>query len=94
MMMSCASDLAFLHSCGRYRMDYMAFVEYHQASQADITIGCLPCNDERAQDFGLMKIDDAGQVIVRLAFSCQTHAALKQLSSCTCFCHYSTHRSI
>jgi hypothetical protein len=48
-------------------MDYMAFVEYHQASQADITIGCLPCNDERAQDFGLMKIDDAGQVIVSLA---------------------------
>ena len=47
-------------------MDYMAFVEYHQASQADITIGCLPCDDERAQDFGLMKIDDAGQVIVRL----------------------------
>jgi len=48
----------------RYRMDYMAFVEYHQASKADITIGCLPCDDERAQDFGLMKIDDEGRVVV------------------------------
>ena len=47
-------------------MDYMAFVEYHQASKADITIGCLPCDDERAQDFGLMKIDDEGRVVVRL----------------------------
>ena len=45
-------------------MDYMAFVEYHQASKADITIGCLPCDDERAQDFGLMKIDDEGRVVV------------------------------
>ncbi len=47
-------------------MDYMAFVEYHQASKADITIGCLPCDDERAQDFGLMKIDDEGRVVVSL----------------------------
>ena len=54
----------------RYRMDYMAFVEYHQASKADITIGCLPCDDERAQDFGLMKIDDEGRVVVRITANC------------------------
>lgn len=50
---------------GRYRMDYMAFVMAHRNSGADITIGCLPCDGERAQDFGLMKIDTDGNVVVR-----------------------------
>lgn len=59
---------------GRYRMDYMAFVMAHRTSGADITIGCLPCDGERAQDFGLMKIDTDGNVVVRLsAAMAQTH---------------------
>ena len=60
------------HACGtkqqamcRYRMDYMKFVEHHRATGADITIGCLPCDEERASDFGLMKIDDDGRITVR-----------------------------
>ena len=44
-------------------MDYMKFVEHHRATGADITIGCLPCDEERASDFGLMKIDDNGRII-------------------------------
>lgn len=47
-------------------MDYLKFVEHHRETDADITLGCLPCDDERAQDFGLMKIDDEGNVIVSL----------------------------
>ena len=47
-------------------MDYMAFVDAHRNSKADISIGCLPCDGERAQDFGLMKIDAEGNVIVSL----------------------------
>ena len=47
-------------------MDYMAFVDAHRQSNADVTIGCLPCDGERAQDFGLMKIDGDGNVTVRL----------------------------
>jgi glucose-1-phosphate adenylyltransferase len=45
-------------------MDYLKFVEHHRETDADITLGCLPCDDERAQDFGLMKINDEGDVIV------------------------------
>ena len=47
-----------------YRMDYMKFVEHHRATGADITIGCLPVDHERAADFGLMKIDEEGNIIV------------------------------
>ena len=46
-------------------MDYMKFVEHHRATEADITIGCLPCDEERAADFGLMKIDGDGRIVVR-----------------------------
>ena len=48
----------------RYRMDYMKFVEHHRATDADITIGCLPVDYERASDFGLMKIDEEGRITV------------------------------
>ena len=48
----------------RYRMDYMKFVEHHRSTNADITIGCLPVDYERASDFGLMKIDDEGRIFV------------------------------
>ena len=47
-----------------YRMDYLKFVEHHRATNADITIGCLPVDHERASDFGLMKIDDEGRIFV------------------------------
>jgi glucose-1-phosphate adenylyltransferase len=37
-------------------MDYMKFVDYHRTSNADITIGCIAYDEERASDFGLMKV--------------------------------------
>lgn len=43
-------------------MDYMAFVMNHVEKNADVTIACIPCDDKRASDFGLMKIDDRGRV--------------------------------
>lgn len=46
-------------------MDYMKFVNHHRATQADITISCLPVDEEKAQQFGLMSLDDTGRVIVR-----------------------------
>ncbi|KAK9843696.1 hypothetical protein WJX81_002817 [Elliptochloris bilobata] len=46
----------------RYRMDYLKFVEHHRATNADITIGCLPVDYERASDFGLMKVNDEGEI--------------------------------
>jgi glucose-1-phosphate adenylyltransferase len=44
-------------------MDYAKFVEHHRATGADITIGCLPVDPERASDFGLMKVDTGGKVV-------------------------------
>ena len=36
-------------------------MDYHRATGADVTIGCLPVDAKRASDFGLMKIDKDGR---------------------------------
>ncbi|KAH7293799.1 hypothetical protein KP509_28G042900 [Ceratopteris richardii] len=46
-----------------YRMDYMDFVQKHKDSDADITISCVPIDESRASDYGLMKIDSKGRVL-------------------------------
>jgi len=51
-------DIVILSGDHLYRMDYMKFVEHHRRTNADITIGCLPMDDSRASDFGLMKCDE------------------------------------
>jgi glucose-1-phosphate adenylyltransferase len=55
-------DIIILSGDHLYRMDYMEFIDYHRESGADVTIGCLPCTEEDAQAFGLMKIDDEANV--------------------------------
>ncbi|KAL9255940.1 Glucose-1-phosphate adenylyltransferase large subunit 1, chloroplastic-like protein [Drosera capensis] len=54
-------DVIILSGDHLYRMDYMDFS--HRKSGADITISCLPMDDSRASDFGLMKIDSKGRVL-------------------------------
>ncbi|XP_020527008.1 glucose-1-phosphate adenylyltransferase large subunit 1, chloroplastic isoform X2 [Amborella trichopoda] len=56
-------DVLILSGDHLYRMDYMDFVQDHRKSGADITISCLPMDDSRASDFGLMKIDNKGRVL-------------------------------
>ncbi|XP_022981853.1 glucose-1-phosphate adenylyltransferase large subunit 1-like isoform X1 [Cucurbita maxima] len=46
-----------------YRMDYMDFVQRHIDTDADITVSCIPMDDSRASDYGLMKIDDTGRIL-------------------------------
>ncbi|XP_050203633.1 glucose-1-phosphate adenylyltransferase large subunit 1-like [Mercurialis annua] len=46
-----------------YRMQYMDFVQKHIDSGADITVSCVPMDDSRASDYGLMKIDNTGRII-------------------------------
>jgi glucose-1-phosphate adenylyltransferase len=46
-----------------YRMDYRLFVERHRETGADITLSVVPIAEENASEFGLMKIDDQGQVV-------------------------------
>ncbi|KAL6008998.1 beta-adaptin [Asimina triloba] len=45
-----------------YRMDYMDFVQKHIESGADISVSCVPMDESRASDFGLMKINDTGRI--------------------------------
>ncbi|XWS76765.1 hypothetical protein CRYUN_Cryun01aG0205700 [Craigia yunnanensis] len=45
-----------------YRMDYMDFLQKHIDSVADISVSCLPVDESRASDFGLLKIDENGQI--------------------------------
>lgn len=46
-----------------YRMDYRDFVNRHIETGADVTLSVLPIDEERASDFGLMKIDESGRII-------------------------------
>ncbi|XP_020251523.1 glucose-1-phosphate adenylyltransferase large subunit 2, chloroplastic-like isoform X2 [Asparagus officinalis] len=46
-----------------YRMNYMDFVQKHIDTGADITVSCVPMDDSRASDYGLMKIDNTGRII-------------------------------
>lgn len=46
-----------------YRMNYMDFVQKHVDTDADITVSCIPMDDSRASDYGLMKIDETGRII-------------------------------
>jgi glucose-1-phosphate adenylyltransferase len=45
-----------------YRMDYRDFIERHRETRADITLSVIPVAENRASDFGLMKIDRSGRV--------------------------------
>ncbi|KAI3701836.1 hypothetical protein L6452_27213 [Arctium lappa] len=56
-------DVLILSGDHLYRMDYMDFLQSHRQSGADITISCVPMDDSRASDFGLMKIDGKGKVL-------------------------------
>ncbi|WOL17021.1 glucose-1-phosphate adenylyltransferase large subunit 1-like isoform X1 [Canna indica] len=45
-----------------YRMDYMDLVQKHVDYGADITISCVPVDDSRPSDYGLVKIDKNGRI--------------------------------
>ena len=45
-----------------YRMDYRPFIMKHREVGADITVSAVPMDEERAEAFGLMKIDDTGRI--------------------------------
>lgn len=55
-------DVLILSGDCLYRMDYMKLIEKHRKTGADITVGCLPCDYEKASAFGLMKINDNGRI--------------------------------
>ncbi|HSE97217.1 MAG TPA: sugar phosphate nucleotidyltransferase, partial [Blastocatellia bacterium] len=46
-----------------YRMDYRKFIDRHEETNADVTIGVTAAREEDASGFGLVKIDDSGRII-------------------------------
>ncbi|MGI8555662.1 MAG: glucose-1-phosphate adenylyltransferase [Pyrinomonadaceae bacterium] len=46
-----------------YRMDYRKFLQKHFDSKADITVSVIPCRLREAEEFGLLKTDDAARII-------------------------------
>jgi glucose-1-phosphate adenylyltransferase len=56
-------DIIILSGDHLYRMDYREYIYKHRELNADITLSVIPVDDERASSFGLMKIDQGGNVI-------------------------------
>jgi glucose-1-phosphate adenylyltransferase len=46
-----------------YKMDYGAMLAHHVDRDADMTVGCIEVPLERARDFGVMSVDDRGQIV-------------------------------
>lgn len=45
-----------------YKMDYGAMIAHHVETGADMTVGCLEVDRERAREFGIMSVDADGRV--------------------------------
>jgi glucose-1-phosphate adenylyltransferase len=46
-----------------YEMDYRKILEFHQESKADITVAAIPVPAGRARNFGIMKVNESGQIV-------------------------------
>jgi len=46
-----------------YKMDYGTMLAYHEKKGADMTVACLEVDIERAKSFGVMGVNEDGQVI-------------------------------
>lgn len=45
-----------------YKMDYGSMVAHHVETGADMTVGCIEVDLERAKEFGVMSVDDENRV--------------------------------
>jgi glucose-1-phosphate adenylyltransferase len=46
-----------------YRMDYRKFIDFHNASGADISISVMPVPAGQVRDYGVMKLDSGGRIV-------------------------------
>ncbi|MEN9221113.1 MAG: glucose-1-phosphate adenylyltransferase [Thermostichus sp. BF3_bins_97] len=46
-----------------YCMDYRPFIEHHRQTGADVTLAVLPCGENVASSFGLLKIGENGRIV-------------------------------
>ncbi len=45
-----------------YKMNYAKMIDFHRENQADLTVACLPVPREEAREFGVVGVDERGQV--------------------------------
>jgi len=57
------SDALILSGDQLYRMDYDDLIRHHRDRDADITLAVIPVTREAATGFGIMKLNDSGEVI-------------------------------
>jgi len=57
------STLVILSGDHLYRMDYRKFLARHFETEADLTVSVIPCRPNEAEEFGLLKTDDAGAIV-------------------------------
>lgn len=46
-----------------YRMDYRKFLDRHFSTGADLTVSVVPCREDEAPEFGLLKTNDAAEIV-------------------------------
>lgn len=46
-----------------YRMDYRTFLKRHFETKADLTISVIPCREDEASEFGLLKTESDGSIV-------------------------------
>ncbi|MFM9903499.1 MAG: glucose-1-phosphate adenylyltransferase [Pyrinomonadaceae bacterium] len=46
-----------------YRMDYRKFLQRHFETGADLTVSVVPCRQQEAEEFGLLKTNTAGEIV-------------------------------
>lgn len=57
-----AEDLLILAGDHLYRMDYGGLLEYHRASQADVTVAVRPVSAQDTARFGILRMGDDGRI--------------------------------
>lgn len=46
-----------------YKMNYREMVDYHQQTEADLTVGALRVGKEPARQFGVMQVDEQNRIV-------------------------------
>ena len=46
-----------------YRMDYRKFIARHFDTGADLTVSVIPCRPQEAEEFGLLKTNETGEIV-------------------------------
>lgn len=46
-----------------YRMDYRKFLDRHFETKSDLTVSVVPCREDEAPEFGLLKTNPKGEII-------------------------------